>query len=104
MNTLIKMKKLFAHFIGFGILFALLLTSCTAAQNQPTPFDQTQGEPAPVSTSTSQPNMPNPASAFCAEQGYTSEIRTTDDGSQTGYCIFSDGSECDEWAYFHGEC
>jgi len=32
------------------------------------------------------------------------EIRTAEDGSQTGYCIFPDGSECDEWAYYRGEC
>ena len=80
------------------------LTSCTAPQTEPTPFDQTQDEPAPVSTNTSQPNMPNPASAFCIEQGFTSEIRTAADGSQSGVCIFPDGSECDEWAYFRGEC
>ena len=26
------------------------------------------------------------------------------DGSQNGICVFPDGSECDEWAYFRGEC
>jgi putative hemolysin len=49
-------------------------------------------------------SMPNPASAFCEQQGYQSEIRTASDGSQAGVCIFPDGSECDEWAYFRGEC
>lgn len=49
-------------------------------------------------------SMPNPASAFCEEKGYTLEIRTAEDGSQSGVCIFPDGSECDEWAYFRGEC
>lgn len=85
------------------ILTSILLTlcfmgfaSCASLQTPPTV--------APVSTKSPQPNMPNPASAFCVEQGFTSEIRTTDDGSQTGYCIFPDGSECDEWAYFRGEC
>jgi len=32
------------------------------------------------------------------------EIRTAEDGSQSGACIFPDGSECDEWAYYRGEC
>jgi putative hemolysin len=49
-------------------------------------------------------SLPNPASAFCEQQGYLSEIRTASDGSQAGVCIFPDGSECDEWAFFHGEC
>jgi len=48
--------------------------------------------------------MPNPASTYCIEQGFKLKIRTAADGSQAGYCIFPDGSECDEWAYFRGEC
>jgi hypothetical protein len=38
------------------------------------------------------------------EQGNRLEIRTATDGSQSGVCIFPDGRECDEWAYFRGEC
>lgn len=78
------------------LAISIVLTSCTSPQTPPTP--------APVSTDTSQPNMPNPASAYCVEQGFKSEIRTAADGSQSGYCIFPDGSECDEWAYFRREC
>lgn len=46
----------------------------------------------------------NPASTYCVEQGGTSEIRTAEDGSQSGVCKFPDGSECDEWAFFRGKC
>ena len=49
-------------------------------------------------------NMPNPASVYCEEQGYSLEIITASDGSQRGICIFPDGSSCDEWTYFRGEC
>jgi putative hemolysin len=48
--------------------------------------------------------MPNPASVYCKEQGNKLEIRTAADGSQTGICVFPDGSTCDEWAYYRGEC
>ncbi|MHB1318049.1 MAG: putative hemolysin [Anaerolineae bacterium] len=48
--------------------------------------------------------LANPASVFCEEQGGTLEIRTDADGGQVGYCLFDDGSECEEWAYFRGEC
>ena len=48
--------------------------------------------------------LPNPASAYCEEQGGQVEIRTDDEGGQYGMCIFEDGSECDEWAFFRGEC
>jgi putative hemolysin len=74
----------------------VVLTACTTPQSQPTP--------ATVSTDIPQANMPNPASVYCEEQGYRVEIRAAADGSQSGYCIFPDGSECEEWAYFRGEC
>ena len=48
--------------------------------------------------------MPNPASVYCEQNGNKLEIRTADDGSQSGVCVFPDGSTCDEWAYFRGEC
>jgi putative hemolysin len=78
-----------------ALTILIVLTSCTP-QAQPTAVT--------VPTDISQPDMPNPASAYCEQQGYRVEIRTAADGSQTGYCIFPDGSECDEWAYFRGEC
>ncbi len=46
----------------------------------------------------------NPAAVYCENQGYHVEVRTDADGNQYGLCIFPDGSECDEWAYFRGEC
>jgi putative hemolysin len=52
----------------------------------------------------SQANMPNPASVYCTQQGNKLEIRTAADGSQNGICVFPDGSTCDEWAYYRGEC
>ena len=48
--------------------------------------------------------MPNPASVYCEQQGNKLEIHTAEDGSHSGECIFADGSSCDEWAYFRGEC
>ena len=46
----------------------------------------------------------NPASVYCEEQEGVLEIRTNLDGSQSGYCIFLDGLECEEWAFYNGEC
>jgi putative hemolysin len=46
----------------------------------------------------------NPASKYCIEQGHNITIRTNPDGSQTGYCLFDNGNECEEWAYMRGEC
>ncbi len=44
------------------------------------------------------------ASIFCEENGGEVKIITNEDSSQTGYCILDDGTECEEWAYYNGEC
>ena len=85
------------------ILVILTLSGCTPSQSQPTtipvPTRPEDTPPAPTSA-----NRPNPASRYCEEQGNRLEIRTAADGSQSGVCIFPDGGECDEWAYFRKEC
>lgn len=48
--------------------------------------------------------LANPASVYCEEQGYVLEMRTNADGGTYGVCIFLDGSECEEWAFYRGEC
>jgi putative hemolysin len=45
----------------------------------------------------------NPASKFCVDHGGTLNIKTDNNGSQTGYCTIA-GKECEEWALFRGEC
>lgn len=86
-----RMKALFTI---TTILF--VLTSCATPPPVVTPV--------PISAETPQANLPNPASVHCQQQGNRLEIRTAEDGSQSGVCIFPDGSECDEWAYYRGEC
>lgn len=50
----------------------------------------------------------NPASKYCLEHGGSSLLQTltTTNGSeiQEGICEFPDGSQCEEWKYFRGEC
>lgn len=48
--------------------------------------------------------LANPASVYCEEQGGTLQFRQAESGGAYGVCIFDDGSECEEWAYFRGEC
>ena len=74
----------------------MALTACVAPQ--------TQGTPESAPTDMPQAGLPNPASVYCTQQGNKLEIRTADDGSQSGICIFPNGSTCDEWAYYRGEC
>ena len=74
----------------------LALTACVAPA--------TPAAPDVVATNTPEASMPNPASVHCLETGNVLDIRTSADGSQHGVCVFPDGSECDEWAYFRAEC
>ncbi len=73
------------------IIFSLFISGCSQIkQNTDTQETTTQ--------------LANPASTFCIENNGQLEIRTALDGSQTGYCIFDNGKECEEWEYFRGEC
>jgi len=58
----------------------------------------------PCPSETGGVGIANPASVYCEEQGGTSKIITEQDGSQSGVCVLKDGTECDEWAYYRGEC
>ena len=84
------MKRIFT----FAIVL-MALTACTSFRVQTSESAGTKIPPV---------NMPNPASVYCEQNGNKLEIHTADDGSQSGVCVFPDGSTCDEWVYFRGEC
>jgi len=49
-------------------------------------------------------SIANPASTYCIENDGELKIRKNEDGGEYGVCIFESGKECEEWAYFNGEC
>jgi putative hemolysin len=77
--------------IVWMIVVVAWLGACAPGLIEPT---AEPGEPA---------NMPNPASVYCEQQGGRVEMRTDANGTY-GICRFDDGSECEEWAYYRGEC
>jgi putative hemolysin len=51
--------------------------------------------------------MANPASEFCIKNNGVLDIRKDDKGNESGICVFNQNnvkSECEEWAFFRGEC
>jgi hypothetical protein len=70
----------------------------TSSSNSTPPADQTGND-----SNQDNVDMANPASVYCVDQGGTLDIRDETNG-QVGYCVFPDNSECEEWAYFRGEC
>ncbi len=77
------------------LLLALVLSAC--GQLGPA------GGPPPTPT-IDQAKLANPAAEYCQDQGFKYETRKDDQGNAYGVCIFDDGTECDAWAYFRGEC
>jgi putative hemolysin len=78
------------------VLSALILGGCGSGLDEPTVVPATT-TPEEVT------GLANPASVNCEEQGYLLEIRSDENGAY-GVCIFPDGSECEEWAFFRDEC
>jgi putative hemolysin len=98
------------------ILLVLSLMACAPAMNELEPTtepemdQQNDGEEIVdegkqvEETEEDVVGIANPASTYCEEQGGVLELRTDEEGNVTGYCVFEDGSECEEWAFFNGEC
>lgn len=78
-------KSFFSMVVLMGTIMS---ASCSSSQISPT----------------SAPNLPNPASVYCEQNGGTLDMRQDAAGGVAGICIFPNGSECDEWAYFRSEC
>ncbi len=91
------MKDLPCILARLGLILALLLTGCSIQQISVGTIPST----APGATGAS---VANPAAAFCEIRGYRLQQVVVDDGSQSAICIFPDGSQCDEWAYYRGQC
>ncbi len=105
---MVSTRKFFILILAFG----MLLASCTVVEST-TPISSPTLEPLtstgdPVMPNptepTSQAALPNPASEYCEQHEGQLEIRTAADGSQSANCIFQDGSQCEEWAFYRGEC
>ena len=55
------------------------------------------------SKNTTNTEIANPASANCIKNGGKLSIDDNPEG-QIGMCTFPDGTVCEEWAYFRGDC
>jgi putative hemolysin len=96
-----------------GLLLAALGIGCGQPDNQVAPADPS-AEPEPANPPAAAPTgdepggvvpvkIANPASTHCVERGGEVEIMSAP-GGQFGVCVFDDGSRCEEWDFFRGEC
>lgn len=61
--------------------------------------------PKPGATAAEPPaaQIANPASVNCEQKGGKLEI-VDEPAGQRGICVLADGTRCEEWAFFRGEC
>lgn len=105
------MKKIL---LIIGIITMIFIAGCTSTQKPVGCTMEAKLCPDGSSVGRTGPNcefeacktpttIANPASVFCKEQNGTLEIITETDG-QKGICTLNDGTKCEEWSFFRGEC
>ncbi len=100
-------KNLFILLALVVVIFiaALVIFPALNKINDTAPNDQNQngGQDNDQDDNQGDTGLANPASVYCEAKGGILEIREFI-GGQKGFCIFEDGSECDEWKFFRNEC
>ena len=99
-KLIINAKTIKLDYVEFELKSDCKYCTCTSDCSNNLCFPEVKQETVQNATAV----MPNPASVYCESHNGKSEIRTLEDGSQTGYCIFSNGNTCEEWAYYRGDC
>jgi len=96
---------------AFAIVSIVLFGAClacascgTSTNGTPPPQNEVKPDDTPGTMATP-PNVliANPASENCVKVGGIVELREEPAG-QYGVCVFPDGSKCEEWRLFRGEC
>jgi len=90
-----------------ALLALAFVAGCNSDTRASAPQAQTTPTPAaPQASPATRPKsgLANPASVNCGKQGGKTEIRKDAGGGEVGYCVFKDGSECEEWALYRGTC
>jgi len=76
--------------VGLAVLISIGIAACAATTPEATPIPPGDGA-----------GLANPASVYCVELGY--QLLYSRD-TYLNDCVFPDGSKCEEWAFFRGEC
>jgi len=100
------------------VVFALLSSGCSPFPSQPATLTPPQRvtesppvvspKPVPATTPPVTPTplaaLTDPASLYCIEKGGRLEIRSSGNSSHIGVCILDDGTLCEQWSFYRGEC
>jgi putative hemolysin len=87
------------------LVIAVVMMTAGCTSNQPaataTKVATEVATPAVPAQST---GLANPASVYCGQVGGKTEIKKDATGAEYGICTFPNGSSCEEWALYRGEC
>ena len=97
-KLIINVKSINLNYVDLELKSDCRDCACTSGCSNNLCFQEVKQETVKNAT------MPNPATIYCESHNGKSDIRTLEDGSQLGYCIFSNGRECEEWAFYRGDC
>jgi putative hemolysin len=86
-----------------SLFAAAVLLACACGSNGSPPPGPVPPAVEPAGAAPGAAGIANPASVNCEERGGTLELREEPAGT-VGICVFDDGSRCEEWRYFRGEC
>jgi putative hemolysin len=95
-QILITIVVLLVAIIIVGAVY--FITQDSKENNDTTQYNGNSGDDGDNS------GVPNPSAVYCKECGGTIEIREDPKGGQYGVCVFPDGSECDSWDLYRGDC
>lgn len=97
MKTFIKENWLKIIVVVIAIILVSLISKFFAHSRVSLPTTK------PATENTADTQIANPASVNCVENGGKPSIIDKLEG-QVGMCTLPDGTVCEEWAYFRGEC
>lgn len=80
--------------------------SATSTDDMPLEATTTPPKIYDIATSTASTSVgiSNPAAAYCVAKEGTLRTVTRPDGNQYTICDFMDNRQCEEWAFFRGDC
>jgi uncharacterized protein len=79
-------------------------TTTTAATPSATAVPTTKVVTTTAAPAQNGTGLANPASVYCGQVGGKTEIKKDATGAEYGMCTFPNGTSCEEWALYRGEC
>ncbi len=102
-KTKMNKKRSKQYFVFVIMLFSIMLL-CSGCDYKPHKY-MLDKETQTKEKEEQKAGIANPASVHCLNTSGTSwSVKTDSKGNQYGICSFSDGSWCEEWAYYRGHC